>query len=297
MREIDARVRNSPIAEPSGAYNGGTVVFRGKRDGRDERSEVAPREVARVLGRDAERHERPQPGDDRARADEGRVPSPLVNVADAIARRSAEVLRLVSIDPVHLDSYPHQLSGGMRQRSMIAMALLFTPQLVVMDEPTSALDVVAQRSLMRQIKALQDRLGFAVIFVTHDISLVRHFSDRLLVMYAGQVAELGATAEVFGTPRHPYSRALLEAFPSIRGEKVALTGIAGAPPNLASPPSGCRFHPRCADAMPSARPSNRRCTREVGRSSVACLYKDGAGATESLAGRLPAASANLQLRP
>ena len=204
---------------------------------------------------------------------------------DAVAQRSAEVLRLVSIDPVHLGSYPHQLSGGMRQRSMIAMALLFTPQLVIMDEPTSALDVVAQRSLMRQIKALQHRLGFAVVFVTHDISLVRHFSDRVLVMYAGQVAELGRTTEVFGTPRHPYSRALLEAFPSVRGEKVALTGIAGAPPNLASPPPGCRFHPRCADAMPECSslepPAYTR-----GGSLVRCLlYKDGGGETESLAGQ------------
>jgi peptide/nickel transport system ATP-binding protein len=204
---------------------------------------------------------------------------------DAIARRSAEVLRLVSIDPVHLDSYPHQLSGGMRQRAMIAMALLFTPQLVIMDEPTSALDVVAQRSLMRQIKALQEQLGFAVIFVTHDISLVRHFSDRVLVMYAGQVAELGATAAVFGTPRHPYSRALLEAFPSIRGEKVALTGIAGAPPNLASPPSGCRFHPRCADIMAEC-PSIEPPVYVRGGSAVRCLlYKDGAGETESRAGQ------------
>ncbi|HXR22042.1 MAG TPA: ABC transporter ATP-binding protein, partial [Acidimicrobiales bacterium] len=202
-----------------------------------------------------------------------------------IAERSAEVLRLVSIDPVHLSSYPHQLSGGMRQRAMIAMALLFTPQLVIMDEPTSALDVVAQRSLMRQIKELQQELGFAVIFVTHDISVVRHYSDRLLVMYAGEVAELGATAEVIGTPRHPYSSALLEAFPSVRGEKVTLTGIAGSPPNLASPPSGCRFHPRCADAM-------SECSVEEpplymrGSSMVRCLlYRDGAGALESLAGR------------
>src|SRR6266853_3735855 len=106
-----------------------------------------------------------------------------------IADRSAEVLRMVSIDPIHLRSYPHQLSGGMRQRSMIAMALLFTPDLVIMDEPTSALDVVAQRSLMVQIKELQERLGFAIIFVTHDMSLVSHFSHRLMVMYAGQVAE------------------------------------------------------------------------------------------------------------
>ncbi len=202
-----------------------------------------------------------------------------------IAERSAEVLRLVSIDPVHLSSYPHQLSGGMRQRAMIAMALLFTPQLVIMDEPTSALDVVAQRSLMRQIKDLQQQLGFAVIFVTHDISLVRHYSDRLLVMYAGQIAELGATAEVIGTPRHPYSSALLEAFPSVRGEKVALTGIGGSPPDLASPPSGCRFHPRCADAMSECSVEEPPLYMRASSMVRCLLYRDGAGALESLAGR------------
>src|SRR5580704_3994808 len=162
-----------------------------------------------------------------------------------IAKRSAEVLRMVGIDPVHLKSYPHQLSGGMRQRAMIAMAMLFTPDLVIMDEPTSALDVVAQRSLMIQIKELQQELGFAIIFVTHDMSLVRHFSDRLMVMYAGQIAELGATRQVFDTPRHPYSSGLLDAFPSIRGPKVQLLGIPGRPPDLARPPEGCRFAPRC----------------------------------------------------
>ncbi|MBR7827171.1 ABC transporter ATP-binding protein [Actinospica sp. MGRD01-02] len=164
---------------------------------------------------------------------------------ERIRERSAEVLRLVAIDPVHLGSYPHQLSGGMRQRAMIAMALLFTPDLIVMDEPTSALDVVAQRSLMVQIKELQQKLGFAVVFVTHDMSLVSHFSDRLLVMYAGQVVEFGPTRTVFDTPSHPYSRSLLDAFPSIRGPKVPLLGIPGDPPNLADPPAGCRFNPRC----------------------------------------------------
>jgi peptide/nickel transport system permease protein len=165
-----------------------------------------------------------------------------------IDERSREVLRLVSIDPVHLHSYPHQLSGGMRQRAMIAMALLFTPELVIMDEPTSALDVVAQRSLMVQIKELQEQLGFAVIFVTHDMSLVSHFSDRLLVMYAGQVAELSETRALFDHPLHPYSQGLLEAFPSIHGPKVRLAGIPGAPPDLAHPPAGCRFAPRCPRA-------------------------------------------------
>ncbi|HLI37650.1 MAG TPA: ABC transporter ATP-binding protein [Streptosporangiaceae bacterium] len=194
-----------------------------------------------------------------------------------IARRSAEVLQMVGIDPVHLDSYPHQLSGGMRQRSMIAMAMLFTPELVIMDEPTSALDVVAQRSLMVQIKELQRQYGFAVIFVTHDMSLISHFSDRLMVMYAGQVAEIGATRRVFESPLHPYSAGLMEAFPSIRGPRAELTGIPGSPPDLARPPQGCRFAPRCPKVMP-------RCTSEqpglyrAGGTDVRCfLHEGGAG--------------------
>jgi peptide/nickel transport system ATP-binding protein len=168
---------------------------------------------------------------------------------EEITARSAEVLRMVGIDPVHLGSYPHQLSGGMRQRSMIAMAMLFTPDLVIMDEPTSALDVVAQRSLMVQIKDLQQTFGFAVIFVTHDMSLISHFSDRLMVMYAGQVDELGATKMIFDRPMHPYTQGLLEAFPSIRGPRVPLKGIPGNPPDLSLVPSGCRFHPRCPHAL------------------------------------------------
>src|SRR6266536_1959844 len=165
-----------------------------------------------------------------------------------VYERSVEVMRLVNIDPIHLKSYPHQLSGGMRQRAMIAMALLFTPDLVIMDEPTSALDVVAQRSLMVQIKELQQELGFAVIFVTHDMSLVSHFSDRLMVMYAGQIAEFGETRRVFDAPLHPYSIGLLDAFPSIKGPRRPLTGIPGNPPDLANPPNGCRFEPRCPRA-------------------------------------------------
>jgi oligopeptide/dipeptide ABC transporter ATP-binding protein len=164
---------------------------------------------------------------------------------EKVAERSAEVMRLVGIDPVHLKSYPHQLSGGMRQRAMIAMALLFAPDLIVMDEPTSALDVVAQRSLMVQIKELQQLLGFAVVFVTHDMSLVSHFSDTLLVMYAGKVVEAGPTRTVFDSPSHPYSQGLLDAFPSIRGPKVPLVGIPGSPPDLGRLPAGCPFNPRC----------------------------------------------------
>jgi peptide/nickel transport system ATP-binding protein len=172
---------------------------------------------------------------------------------ERIAARSAEVLEMVSIDPVHLRSYPFQLSGGMRQRAMIAMALLLEPKLVMMDEPTSALDVVAQRSLMRQVEELRQRLGFSMIFVTHDMSVVSHFSDRLAVMYAGEVVELGATRRVFDEPRHPYSQGLMEAFPSLLGTPRRLTGIAGNPPSLVDPPPGCLFAPRCAVAIEDCR--------------------------------------------
>jgi len=197
---------------------------------------------------------------------------------DGIRDRSAEVLRLVGIDAVHLKSYPHQLSGGMRQRAMIAMALLLTPDLIVMDEPTSALDVVAQRSLMVQIKELQRSLGFAIIFVTHDMSLVSHFSDRLAVMYAGQIAELGNTRQVFDTPLHPYSKGLLDAFPSIRGPRVHLTGIPGTPPDLARPPSGCRFHPRCPVVMPACL-TTAPDLYDVSDEQVRCLLYTDAAAT------------------
>jgi peptide/nickel transport system ATP-binding protein len=170
-----------------------------------------------------------------------------------IAHRSAEVLTMVSIDVTHLKSYPFQLSGGMRQRAMIAMALLLEPKLIIMDEPTSALDVVAQRSLMRQIENLRKELGFAVLFVTHDMSVVSHFSDRLAVMYAGEFVELGATREVFDRPRHPYSNGLMDAFPSIVGAAKELTGIPGNPPSLVNPPGGCLFAPRCQFATDECR--------------------------------------------
>ena len=189
---------------------------------------------------------------------------------DDVRRRSVEVMELVGIDPAHLKSYPHQLSGGMRQRAMIAMALLFTPQLVIMDEPTSALDVVAQQSLMTKIKDLQRSLGFAIIFVTHDMSVVHRYSDHVLVMYAGQVAESARTDEVFERPLHPYTRGLMSAFPSVRGPRRELIGIPGSPPDLARPPSGCLFHPRCPDVMPACL-NHAPELYPVGDSQVRCL--------------------------
>jgi peptide/nickel transport system ATP-binding protein len=190
-----------------------------------------------------------------------------------IRKRSAEVLNLVGIDAAHLKSYPHQLSGGMRQRAMIAMALLFTPQLVMMDEPTSALDVVAQRSLISKVKDLQRSLGFAVMFVTHDMSVVSRYSDRVTVMYAGQIVETARTGAIFERPLHPYTRGLMNAVPSVRGPRRELVGIPGAPPDLARPPSGCRFNPRCPEVMPACL-SHQPELYPVGDAEVRCLLYD-----------------------
>lgn len=190
--------------------------------------------------------------------------------------RSREVLALVGIDPVHLSSYPHQLSGGMRQRAMIAMALLFSPELILMDEPTSALDVVAQRSLMVQVKQLQAKLGFAVIFVTHDMSLVSHFADRVVVMYAGQVVEARPTRPLFEDPLHPYTRGLLDAFPSVYGPRLPLEGIPGSPPDLSALPAGCNFYPRCPKVMPEC-PATEPELYSVDGAEVRCLLYSGTG--------------------
>ncbi|HZT97448.1 MAG TPA: ABC transporter ATP-binding protein, partial [Chloroflexota bacterium] len=202
----------------------------------------------------------------------------------AARARAAEVLRLVGIDEVHLKSYPHQLSGGMRQRAMIAMALLFTPDLILTDEPTSALDVVAQRSLMVQLKELQQQLHFAVIFVTHDMSLVSRYADRMAIMYAGQLVEVATTRDVFDRPQHPYTQGLLEAYPSIHGPRRELKGIPGRPPDLRFPPSGCRFAPRCPKMMPVCSQQQPGISSPRGDDLVRCFLYERDGVPGELAG-------------
>jgi len=165
-------------------------------------------------------------------------------------RRAAELLELVNIDARRLDSYPHELSGGMRQRVMIAIALALEPPLLIMDEPTTALDVVVEKDIMQQIERLKRGLGFSILFISHDMSLMAEISDRIAIMYAGQIVELASAQEIFHNPLHPYTQGLLNSFPPLRGEKRRLTGIPGAPPNMAHPPTGCRFHPRCAVCDP-----------------------------------------------
>ncbi|MFJ8966188.1 ABC transporter ATP-binding protein [Lentzea sp. NPDC102401] len=163
--------------------------------------------------------------------------------------RSRELLGLVGIPVDRLGAYPHQLSGGMRQRVMITMALALEPEIVIMDEPTTALDVVVQRQILGQMMRLRETLGFSVVFITHDISLLVEFSDRIAIMYGGRVVEEAPADEIYRAAKHPYSQGLLGSFPALRGPRRELKGIPGSPPDLRSMPSGCPFHPRCPSAM------------------------------------------------
>jgi peptide/nickel transport system ATP-binding protein len=167
-----------------------------------------------------------------------------IHRSEALAR-AGDLLELVGIERTRVRSYPHELSGGMRQRVVIAMALALEPELIVMDEPTTALDVVVQREILQELEELKQRLGFAVLFITHDLSLLVEFSDRIAIMYAGEIVESAASDVLFHKALHPYTTGLMNSFPPLTGPILPLTGIAGAPPDLAKPPSGCRFHPRC----------------------------------------------------
>jgi oligopeptide/dipeptide ABC transporter ATP-binding protein len=158
-------------------------------------------------------------------------------------------MSLVGIAADRLDSYPHQLSGGMRQRVMIAMALALRPDVVIMDEPTTALDVVMQRQILRRLIDLRERFGFSVLFITHDLSLLVEFSDKIAIMYGGRIVEEAPAAQLYRDPLHPYTEGLLRSFPALRGPRRELAGLPGSPPDLRAMPTGCSFHPRCSAAF------------------------------------------------
>ncbi|WP_425283847.1 ABC transporter ATP-binding protein [Devosia chinhatensis] len=168
---------------------------------------------------------------------------------DGARARAVELFELVGIPPRRLDDYPHQFSGGMRQRICIAIALALSPKLIIMDEPTTALDVVVQRDIIEQIVEIKARLGFSVLFITHDLGLMIEFCDRIGVMYSGELVEVAPAEAILTNPLHPYTRALGNSFPPLTGPRTRLEGIAGTPPDLRSLPQGCRFAPRCPHAM------------------------------------------------
>ena len=196
---------------------------------------------------------------------------------DARKRRIGELLRLVGIAPDRVRSYPHELSGGMRQRAIIAIALALSPELIIMDEPTTALDVVVQREILTEIMGLRERLNFSVIFITHDLSLLLEIADKIAIMYAGRIVETATSGELHRQPRHPYSYGLLNSFPKIYGLRRRMTGIPGSPPDLRAVPPGCAFHTRCPCAfgtcskvIPVLRPSAPETPGQV----VACHLYD-----------------------
>ncbi|MCG6568205.1 ABC transporter ATP-binding protein [Tessaracoccus sp. ZS01] len=203
-----------------------------------------------------------------------------------IKERTAELLGMVGIAPQAMGKFAHELSGGMRQRALIALALACDPDLIVMDEPTTAVDVVMQRQILNQILRLQHRLGFAVIFVTHDLSLLLEMADRIAIMYGGRIVEIGAARQIAEDPQHPYTQGLRNAFPSLTEPRRERHGIPGSPPDLRKLPSGCSFRPRCEEARglcaverPELVPTDR--------SVVACHVR----AAEFSGGILPAAPA------
>ena len=218
---------------------------------------------------------------------------------DRVAR-AQELLRIVGISPDRLTSYPHELSGGMRQRVMIAVAIALGPSLLIMDEPTTALDVVIQREILEELMDLRERLGFSILFITHDLSLLIEIADTIAVMYAGRLVEKAPAKALFRAPRHPYTYGLTSSFPSLHGEKKVMTGIEGAPPDLRHVPSGCPFHPRCAWAMDI-------CTTTVppalelhdvsGSRQVLCWLQDGSHEVPAELDVTPPTAGTLEARP
>jgi peptide/nickel transport system ATP-binding protein len=195
---------------------------------------------------------------------------------DSRKQRAIELLQLVGIAPDRLRSFPHELSGGMRQRAIIAVALALSPEILILDEPTTALDVVVQREILTEIMRLREKLNFAVIFITHDLSLLLELADNVAIMYAGRIVEQASTRDMYLHPRHPYSYGLLNSFPALRGPLRRMSGIPGSPPDLRSAPPGCAFHPRCPlaidacrEALPELQPVQAEDTAQI----VAChLY-------------------------
>ena len=163
-----------------------------------------------------------------------------------VRERAMQLLEYVQLDPKRvIDAYPHQLSGGMRQRVLLAMSLLLDPQVLILDEPTTALDILTQRTIIDLLRRLKEEVGFAMLFISHDLATAAELADRVATMYAGSIVELGPVDDIFYRPAHPYTLGLIRAVPTVTGDFEDLVSIPGAPPDLVAPPPGCKFHPRC----------------------------------------------------
>ncbi len=187
-------------------------------------------------------------------------------------KRTIELLKLVGVDPTRRRHYPHEFSGGMKQRAMIAMSLALNPKILIADEPTTALDVIVQAGIIDLLLSLRGELGAAIILITHDLALVAQMADKVAIMYAGLFVEYGSSKDVYASPLHPYTLGLLGAFADIRKPKEALVSVPGTPPDLVNPPPGCRFHPRCVYAKEICRTSQPAFTEVKPNHFVSCHF-------------------------
>ena len=187
-------------------------------------------------------------------------------------KRVQDLFGLVGLDATLLDRYPHEFSGGMRQRAVIAMSLACDPDLIIADEPTTALDVIIQDQVLRELRRIQKQLDMSMIYISHDIAVIAEVSDRIGIMYAGRMAELAPSLDIFKRPLHPYTFALMSSFPSIQGERQELVALGGEPPDLLFPPSGCRFHPRCPHATDQCKAEQPNFVDVGGSHQVACWH-------------------------
>ncbi len=169
-----------------------------------------------------------------------------MNDRTAVRQRFLEILRFVQLDPNRvIDAYPHELSGGMRQRTLLALALMLDPQILILDEPTTALDIITQRTIIQLLRRLKEEQHFTMLFISHDLAIAAELADRIATMYAGAIVELGSSDDIFYQPRHPYTLGLIRAVPTVTGGFEQLFSIPGSPPDLIDLPTGCKFHPRC----------------------------------------------------
>jgi peptide/nickel transport system ATP-binding protein len=193
--------------------------------------------------------------------------------ARALREHALNLLSLVRLDPIRVwQSFPHELSGGMRQRVLIALALLLEPQLLILDEPTTALDILTQRNIMDVLQELRQKFGFAMLFISHDLALAAELADRVATVYAGKIIEIGDVRTIFRNPAHPYTIGLIKAVPTLTSDKSALVSVPGSPPDLIQLPTGCKFHPRCPLADERSREEEPSLVEIAPGHNVACWH-------------------------
>lgn len=192
-----------------------------------------------------------------------------------VRKRALKLLQLVRLDPERVyDAYPHELSGGMKQRTLLALGVLLSPQIVILDEPTTALDILTQRAIIDVLNDMQRELNFSIIFISHDLSLAAEMADTVATVYAGEIIEIGGVNDIFYDSLHPYTYGLLTSVPKLNHERDALSSIPGTPPNLIHPPSGCKFHPRCRFATDKCSTDAPALTIDIGNHPASCWHKE-----------------------